>query len=82
MAGDIAGGTDWPLTDEVALTAGADYEWAGSGISCEDEWKDYLTNVKRVVVEEGVTGIGSSAFNGCVNATEFSLPENLTEIES
>lgn len=80
MADDLAGGTGWALTDEGVLTVGADYEWADNGLSCEDEWKDYLPNVERVEVEEGVTKIGTNAFVGCVNATEISLPESLTEI--
>ncbi|MGN0030034.1 MAG: leucine-rich repeat domain-containing protein [Marinilabiliaceae bacterium] len=80
MADDLAGGTGWTLTDEGVLTVGADYEWADFGFTCEDEWKDYLTNVRRVVVEDGVTKIGANAFDGCVNATGITLPESLSEI--
>lgn len=36
--------------------------------------------IKKVVVEDGVTSIGSSAFYQCSELTEVSLPEGLTEI--
>ena len=43
-------------------------------------WYDYMESIKKVVIEEGVTGIGACDFYGCTNLTEVSLPETLTKI--
>ena len=42
-------------------------------------WKDYSSYVKKIVVEEGITRIGNSAFNSCA-ATSVSLPSTLKTI--
>lgn len=38
------------------------------------------TNVKKVVVENGITSIGNCTFSGCSNLTSISLPNSITEI--
>lgn len=43
-------------------------------------WAVYHAYVETVVIEDGVTGIGSYAFNKCVEMTEITLPEGLTSI--
>lgn len=45
-------------------------------------WKDYKENIKKVVVEEGVTSIGSQAFNGYKKLEEIVLPSTLEVINS
>lgn len=42
-------------------------------------WADYLSDVEKIVVEEGVTAVGNNAFFGS-NATEVELPEGLISI--
>ena len=42
-------------------------------------WSDSNSGIARVVIEEGVTYIGSQAFTGCA-MTEVSLPGSLTSI--
>ena len=44
------------------------------------EWKPYRSLIKKVVVENGVTSIGSDAFLRCENLTEVVLPDGLTDI--
>ena len=70
----------WSLTDDGTLTisgsgAMADYASAGA-----QPWKSSRTSITSIVVGEGVTHIGNSAFRGCSNATSISLPTSLTSI--
>lgn len=43
-------------------------------------WSNYLLKIKKIIVREGVTGIGSGAFKGASNLKELYLPESLTHI--
>lgn len=43
-------------------------------------WGNYVLKIKKIIVREGVTGIGSGAFNGASNLKELYLPESLTHI--
>ena len=43
-------------------------------------WKDYRTSIKSVIISDGVTTIGSSAFNGCSNLTSLTVPPSLTSV--
>ena len=38
------------------------------------------TNVKRVIIEDGVTNIGVGAFYGCQNLKSVEIPDSVTEI--
>jgi hypothetical protein len=63
----------------VSKTSGtgamADYANAGA-----QPWSGSRTSITSIVVGEGVTHIGNSAFRGCSNATSISLPTSLTSI--
>ena len=41
---------------------------------------EYCTNLKEVVMPDGVKGIGSAAFNDCENLTEITLPNSIEGI--
>ena len=62
----------WTLDDEGLLTI------SGTGDMTERPWETEA--VKRVVIEEGVTGIASYAFNGCANLEAVTLPSSLTSM--
>ena len=38
------------------------------------------SNVKKVVIEDGVTSIGNSAFNECISLTSITIPDSVTSI--
>ena len=45
-------------------------------------YRDYADNIKKIVIEEGVTKIGTNALRDLKNLTEISLPEGLKTIHN
>ena len=43
-------------------------------------WFDVRSSIKKVVVSEGITSLGSSAFMDCDSLTEVELPSTITDI--
>ena len=68
----------WKLTDEGVLTitgTGEMYDYLG----IPRPWTPY-SNVKQVIIGNGVTTIGSSAFSGCSSLTSVTIPNGVTTI--
>lgn len=74
----------WKLTGDGTLTIfgtgkmgdfGSDY-WSG-----DEPWAQHRDEIKKIIVEEGVTSLGKNAFSSVMNnATEIQLPDSLTSI--
>ncbi len=69
----------WVLDDEGTLTISGtgemeDYEWEMS------PWYSYITQITSVIIEDGVTGIGDSAFFYCYELTNVEMPDSVTTI--
>ena len=43
-------------------------------------WYEFRSHIREIVLEPGVTSVGSYAFSGCGQVTKVSLPEGLTKI--
>ena len=43
-------------------------------------WKSYVDSIKSVVIENGVTSIGSYAFYSCRNLTSITIPDSVKSI--
>lgn len=43
-------------------------------------WEKYITNIKEVVITDGITSIPSYSFDGGLNIQEISIPESVTSI--
>ncbi len=43
-------------------------------------WASFREDIRSVIVSDGITTIGNSAFDGCLNLVTVSLPETLTSI--
>ena len=43
-------------------------------------WDSQRDKIKKVIIENGVTNIGSYAFSGCVNFTSITIPNSVTSI--
>ncbi|MGN0467227.1 MAG: leucine-rich repeat protein [Acutalibacteraceae bacterium] len=58
-----------------------DYESAQDDeIAVNTPWFSYATDIKKVVIEEGITSVGAFAFAFCTNLTQVVLPEGITSI--
>lgn len=79
-AADAASGTGWSLSDKGVLTVGKDYKWTYGEEECEDGWRNVLTKIKDVVIEDGQTWLGSCAFKGCTELTGISIPGSVRQI--
>ena len=87
-----SGYTLWKLTDDGVLTvspSGNTYKgkcnmkhyWKVNGI-LSLPWSDYAEQITKIVVEEGVDGIGQMAFYELPNLREVVLPESIVEIRN
>ena len=66
----------WLLDDNGVLTifgTGAMYDY-------NNPWSEWSYQIRSVVIEEGVTYIGSNAFSWCDNLTEITIPVSVTGI--
>ena len=73
--------TDGDRTEDLLVIGGtgAMPDYYGSGYI---PWNDYRGNIKKVVVEEGITALGFFAFSDCSNLEEVTLPSTLEKIGS
>ncbi len=75
----------WTLDDKGVLTISGigdmnNYIFSYSISSSSVPWFSYRTNIKIVVIENGVTSIGSSAFYNCESLTSITIPDNVKSI--
>ena len=79
LSGSCGKNLTWKLADGTLTVSGTgemtDYE-GKSGIP----WYKYAQNITSIIVENGVTKIGSMAFQDCVNATAVSIPASVKVI--
>ena len=71
----------WVLDDGGKLTISGTGEMVSFGYYSSDAWRADKASIKEVVIEDGVTSIGDSAFSGCSKLTSITLPEGLTSID-
>lgn len=50
--------------------------------SYEIPWLEFIDKIKAVVIEEGVTNVGRTSFNGAINLTTVTLPSTLKSIDN
>ncbi|MDR2713626.1 MAG: leucine-rich repeat protein [Clostridiales bacterium] len=52
----------------------------GEGRMKDNVWNLYKSNIRSVVIKDGVTNIGNSAFGGCTDLSSVTLAESVREI--
>ena len=58
---------------------GAMADYSGENYNTQP-WKNYLTDITTVVIDEGVTKIGNFAFQSCIKLESISIPASVTSI--
>lgn len=79
---DSWGNMGWSLDTDGKLIisgSGAMDDFASTSTSA---WRIYKEDITSIVIEPGVTSIGSYAFNGCVNLTDVQMPTSVTSLGS
>ena len=76
LSGTCGENVTWKLDEDGVLTISGtgdmkDYDY-------ESQFSSY--DVKKVIIEKGVTGIGDRAFTDCSSITSVTIPETVTEI--
>ena len=71
----------WKLTDEGVLTITGTGKMKDWGYNNYSPWHADKS-VKQVIIGDGVTTIGSSAFSGCSSLTSVTIPNGVTTIGS
>ena len=78
LSGKCGDNVTWKLEGDTLTISGTgpmfDYN------SYNGPWDSTRMDIKSIVVGEGVTTIGNSAFEGCSKVTSVSLPKTLTRI--
>ncbi|MBR3895167.1 MAG: leucine-rich repeat protein [Clostridia bacterium] len=49
--------------------------------SSTDAWRAYKSQIKSVVIEEGVTNVGYYAFRECANLERITIPDSVTSVD-
>ncbi len=80
IASGTTGDCTWELDDKGTLTISGNGAMADYSSYSNVPWKDYEIN--EVVIENGVTSIGNSAFYRCTKLTGITIPDSVTSIGS
>lgn len=64
----------WNLDEDGTLTI------SGTGEMWDAPWKEQADDITHVIIEEGITLVGSGAFYGCTSLESVSLPDTLMQI--
>ena len=71
--GSCGDNAKWKLALDGTLTI------SGTG-SFHSWWYDYRSDIKKVIIEDGITGILSGSFSNCLNLTSVEIGKDVTQI--
>ncbi len=79
VSGSCGKNVKWKLSEDGIMTisgTGAMTNYAYGGTP----WESYRSDIETIIIENGVTKIGSSAFAECYYVTEIVIPASVTSI--
>ena len=78
--GDSGSNVTWLLDDNGTLTISGSGKIEDCRSDIDQPWYSNRSDITSVVIEPGVTSIGSQAFYECSNLTSITIPSGLTSI--
>ena len=79
IGGSCGDNVNWTYDNGLLTISGNgamdDYTWPKSS-----PWTEYKSEIKTVVIEDGVTSIGGEAFVGCTGLTSIEIPSSVNSI--
>ena len=79
-AGECGTNATWSLDSNGVLTISGSGEMEDYGSNQQTPWNSYKTRITSVVVEDGVTSVGDSAFGDINTLTKVQLSNSVTRI--
>lgn len=81
----IASGTcgenvSWVLDSDGTMTISGTGAMPDYEVPEDLPWAEYILDIKKVIVEDGITSVGDWAFFGAENLADVTLPESVTRI--
>ena len=73
-------GLEWNLDEEGTLLITGEGEMPNFENSDKTPWHNFLEDIKRVEIQEGITSIGDYSFNHCINLCDVSIPDSVSYI--
>ncbi len=86
-AEEVASGTcgddlTWVLDDEGTLIISGSGAMSNYSGNSRAPWTNDVTSIHKVIIRDGVTSIGNSAFRSCKSLTSITIPNGVTSIGS
>ena len=66
-----------PTTRKLTISGTGDMDGFGRGAQ---PWKDHMSYITSVVIEDGITSIGTEAFDSCAALTSITIPDSVKSI--
>lgn len=70
----------WNYSDGTLTIGGTGEMYDFNAGDSPGPWEEFTDDIKTVIISDGVTSIGRSAFLGCNSLTDVTLPDSLTSI--
>ncbi|MDO4815771.1 MAG: leucine-rich repeat domain-containing protein, partial [Bacillota bacterium] len=79
-SGKCGNNLTWTLDTKDTLTISGTGEMYDYGEFASSPWNGSRSNILSVIIKDGVTTIGSYAFEGCDSLTSITIPDGVTTI--